>query len=239
MYFTSPHISTCPHTTASPAPLHLGGANTAPAPSTRSHKGIVERYVSYSIPTKLYSNLCRHQRGDNTAHKMPCCISSTLCCCGVVLVVTFLLLPVAMIVTSGLSFNVCTRSGGTLSKTLPLYLAIGGGLLGLLFWVRVVASSLTCCRNRAIHGSTTGYQSKVCICLFEIFIALWLVVNIALLGVASYFQFKELPKGMSFCNGQHHYYYYMTVSYMFLQYLLYILSCVFCCLFYWCQRAFG
>eukprot|EP00731_Ephydatia_muelleri_P023385 Em0015g968a len=223
-------------TVTAAAPPVLGISTTAPIPAAADHKGMVESYVSYSIPAKLYSQSCGHHRNENPGNLMSCCISSCLCCCGAVLVAAFLLLPVAMIITSLLSYNFCTSS--TISRLLPRYLGVGGGLLGLLVCFRTITSILTCCRNRGRGGSAPRYQSKVCICLFEIFVALCVIANLALLGVASYFMFKNLPHGMNYCPEQHRNYYYVTVSYMFLQYLLYVLSCLFCCLSYCSQRAF-
>ena len=64
-----------------------GPASTPPAPPTapptRDQRGRVERYISYSIPTRLYNNTCRRHEdgspGDSRTTKS-CCVSSCLCC---------------------------------------------------------------------------------------------------------------------------------------------------------------
>ena len=61
-----------------------GPAFTSPAPPTapptRDQRGIVERYVSYSIPSRLYCPGYEDGSPGDSRTRKSCCVSSCLCC---------------------------------------------------------------------------------------------------------------------------------------------------------------
>ena len=174
----------------------------------------------------------------NVAIQTPalCCCALYVCMYVCICICMYVCMYVCLFLHTGiLSYNICTSSNTSFSRLLPLYLFVGGGLLAFLMCLRTCASIFTCCRNRRRQQHTPGsYESKVCICLFEVFVVLWVVANLVLLAAASYFMFGDLINGRSYCTKKNTLYYYLTVSYIFAQYLIYMLSCLFCCLSYCC-----
>ena len=74
---------------------HSDGPTALPAPVPRDQRDVIERYVSYSIPAKLYSHTCRHNNSDEpgnpvglqmrAASVQPCVVSHQLDSCHVTL----------------------------------------------------------------------------------------------------------------------------------------------------------
>lgn len=137
-----------------------------------------------------------------------------------------------------LGFNSCPFR----SRTIIIYLFLGGSFLALTVLLRLLPSISTCCRNRNFFQTKDSTKCVGSICACETLFCLMFLLNIAALALGTYWVFATTPPpsscGMSnercnnFCSTN---VYVPSAVYVVLQYILYLFSALYLCLVLTCH----
>lgn len=137
-----------------------------------------------------------------------------------------------------LGFNSCPFR----SRTIIIYLFLGGSFLALTVLLRLLPSISTCCRNRNFFQTKDSAKCVGSICACETLFCLMFLLNIAALALGTYWVFATTPPPSScgifnegcndFCSTN---VYVPSAVYIVLQYILYIFSALYLCLVLICH----